>query len=130
MRGLSIEFFQAQITVATHRLLGIKNVLTITFSCTQDDPLGRHDGIAQIRYLNFAVYTHWCDRKAVPLLVREVDFEPHAWSLSGAAARAQSDSHPTHQIIADAITAFKNEATASRPSQTLSAQSAMLKDIS
>jgi hypothetical protein len=118
VRGLPIEFSQAQITVAIHRLLGIKNVLTVTFSRAQDDPLGRHDGIAQIRCLNAVVYTHWCERKAVPLLGRQVDFSPHIKSLSGsstpaAVARAQSDSRPTRQIIADAITAFKNETAAS-----------------
>jgi hypothetical protein len=58
VQGLPIEFSQAQITVALHRLLGIKNVLIITFSRAQDDPLGHHDGIAQIRCLNAAVYTH------------------------------------------------------------------------
>jgi hypothetical protein len=118
VRGLPIEFSQAQITVALHRLLGIKNVLIVTFSRAQDDLLGRHDWIAQIRCLNAAVYTHWCERKVVPLLGRQVDFSPHIKSLSGsstpvAAARAQSDSHPTRQIIADAITAFKNETAAS-----------------
>jgi hypothetical protein len=118
VQGLSIEFSQAQITIAIHRLLGFKNIITVIFSRAQDDPLGRHDGLAHIRCLNAAIYTHWCERKAVPLLGCKVDFIPHAKSLSGsstptAAARIQSDNRPTRQIIADAITAFKNEATAS-----------------
>jgi hypothetical protein len=46
-----------------------------------------------------------------------VDFTPHAKTLSGsstpaATARALSDGRPTCHIIADAITAFKNEAPA------------------
>jgi hypothetical protein len=74
VRGLSIEFSQTQVTVALHRLLGAKNVLTVTYNRAQDDPLGRHDGMASIRCLNAAVYTHWCDRRAVPLLGKHVDF--------------------------------------------------------
>jgi hypothetical protein len=104
--------------VAIHRLIGTKNVMTVMFNKAQDDPLGRHDGLAQIRCLNAVVYTHWCDRRAVPLLGKQVDFTPHARSLSGssppaAEARAQSDNHPTRQIIANAITSLKNEAPSS-----------------
>jgi hypothetical protein len=118
VHGLLVEFSQNQISVAIHHLIGTKNVMTVTFNKAQDDPLGRHDGLAQIRCLNAAVYTHWCDRRAVPLLGKQVDFTPHARSLSGssppaAEARAQSDNRPTRQIIADAITALKNKAPSS-----------------
>jgi hypothetical protein len=118
VRGLSVELSQNQISVAIHRLIGTKNVMTVTFNKAQDDPLGRHDGLVQICYLNAAVYTHWCDRRAVPLLGKQVDFTPHARSLSGsspptAEARAQSNNRPTRQIIADAITTLKNEAPSS-----------------
>jgi hypothetical protein len=58
VRGLPVEFSQNQISVAIHRLIGTKNVMTVTFNKAQDDPLGRHDGLAQIRCLNVAVYTH------------------------------------------------------------------------
>jgi hypothetical protein len=58
VRGLPVEFSQNQISVAIHRLIGTKNVMTVTFNKAQDDPLGRHDGLAQIRCLNAAIYTH------------------------------------------------------------------------
>lgn len=58
------------------------------------------------------VYTHWCNRKAVPLLGKLVDFSLHVKSLAGihpiVAARAQ-DQRPTREVIAEAITAFKND---------------------
>jgi hypothetical protein len=116
--GLPVEFSQNQISVAIHRLIGTKNVMTVTFNKAQDDPLGHHDGLAQICCLNAAVYIHWCDRWTVPLLGKQVDFTPHARSLSGssplvAKAQAQSDNRPTRQIIADAIIALKNEAPSS-----------------
>ena len=81
VRGLSIEFFQAQVIVALHRLLDANNVITITYNRAQDYLLGRHDGMASIRCLNVVVYIHWCDHRAVPLLGKHVDFAPHAKSL-------------------------------------------------
>ena len=77
--------------------------------------MGRHDGVATIRCLNSTVYIHWCNRKAVPLLGKLVDFSLHIKSLAGshptATARAQ-DSRPTREVIAEAITALKNESAA------------------
>lgn len=65
-----------------------------------------------IRCLNIAIYTHWCNKKAVPLLRKNVDFSPHSRSISGSAphanARAQ-DCKPTREIIAEAITTLRNE---------------------
>jgi hypothetical protein len=114
VRGLPIEFSQTQITVAIHHLLGAKNVVIVTFNRAEDDPLGRHDGMASIRCINAAVYTHWCDRHDVPLLGKQVDFTPHAKSFFGSSlpalvARNQLDSRPTWQIIEEAIMALKNE---------------------
>jgi hypothetical protein len=86
--GLPVEFSQNQISMTIHRLIGTKNVMTVTFNKAQDDPLESHDGLAQIRCLNAAVYTHWCDHRAVPLLGKHVDFTPHARSLSGSSPPA------------------------------------------
>lgn len=73
--------------------------------------------MASVRCLNAAVYTHWYDQRDVPLLGKQVDFAPHAKSLSRSSppaltARNQLDSRPTRQIIEEAITALKNESPA------------------
>ena len=82
VKGLPIEFSQIQVTVALYRLLGTKNVIAVTYNRAQDNPLGRHDGMASIRCLNAVVYTSWCDRRAIPLLGKQVDFSSYVNSLS------------------------------------------------
>ena len=67
VKGLPLNIMQVQITAAIHRLLGPKNVIAVSFDSAQEDALGRHDSTAIIRCLNAVVYTHWCNRKAVPL---------------------------------------------------------------
>ena len=113
VRGIPVEYSQLQITAALHKMLSPRNVLAVTYNRAEGDSLGRHDGVATIRCLNAAVYTHWCNRKGVPCLGKLIDFTPHIKSLAGAhpaaTARAQ-DSRPTREVIAEAITAFKNEA--------------------
>ena len=87
-------------------------MLAITFNKAENDTMGRHDGIATIRCLNKAVYAHWYSRKAILFLGRSIDFAPHAHSLVGSylvAAARQQDQRPTREVIAEAITAFKNE---------------------
>ena len=95
-----------------HKLLSPQNILTVTYNHASDDSLGRHDSVATIHCLNSAVYTHWYNRKAVPLLGKLVDFYPHVKSLVGsnptAIAQAQ-DLRPAREVIAEAITAFKND---------------------
>lgn len=122
VKGLSVDYSQTQIIVALHKLLSPQNILTVTYNHAHNDSLGRHDGVATIRCLNSTVYTHWCNRKAVPLLGKLVDFFPYVKSLAGshptAVARAQ-DSRPTHEVIAEAITAFKNDNTADSTLQQL-----------
>jgi hypothetical protein len=112
VKGLLVDYSQNQVTTALHKLLRPQNILTITYNRAHDDSLGRHDGVATIRCLNSVVYIHWCNRKAVPLLDKLLDFSPHVKSLAGthptATARAQ-DQRPTREIIAEAITAFKND---------------------
>ena len=114
VKGLPLNIMQVQVTAAIHRLLGPKNVITVSFDRAQEDALGRHDGTAIIRCLNVAVYTHWCNRKAVPLLGRQVDFTPHSKSISGSAPHVVSkaqDSKPTREVIAEALTALRNESS-------------------
>ena len=112
VKGLSIDYSQNQVTATLHKLLRPQNILTVTYNRAHDDALGRHDGVATIRCLNSAVYTHWCNRKAIPLLGKLVDFSPHVKSLAGthptATAKAQ-DLRPTREVIAEAITALKND---------------------
>lgn len=57
VRGLNIQYSQLQVSAALHKLLGAKNIVSISFNRAQEDELGRHDGIATIRCLNSAVYT-------------------------------------------------------------------------
>lgn len=78
---------------------------------------GQAWGTASIRCLNATVYTHWCTHRAVILLGKQVDFVPHAKSISGSSplamvARVQADNKPTWQIIEEAITTLKNEGPA------------------
>jgi hypothetical protein len=114
VKGLPVDYAQNHITAALHKLLRPKSILTVTYNRASDDSLGRHDGVATIRCLNTVVYTHWCNRRKVPLLDKLVDFSPHTKSLAGtnpsAAAKAQ-DRRPTREVIAEAITAFKNDST-------------------
>jgi hypothetical protein len=70
--------------------------------------------MASVKCLNVAVYKHWCDQRAMPLLGKQVDFAPHAKSLSGSSLPAiathnQLDNKPTRPIIEEAITTLKNE---------------------
>jgi hypothetical protein len=119
VKGLPIDYSQNQITIALHKLLRPQNILTVTYNRANTDSLGHHDGVAIVRCLNSAVYTHWCNRKEVPLLGKLIDFSPHIKSLAGthptATAKAQ-DRRPTCEVIAEALTAFKNE---SLPAPTL-----------
>lgn len=114
VKGVPVDYSQNQVTAALHKLLRPQNILTVSYNRAQDDSLGRHDGVATIRCLNSAVYTHWCNRCAVPLLGKLVDFFPHVKSLAGAhptAAALAQDQRPTREVIAEALTAFKNDAT-------------------
>lgn len=58
VKGLSVEYSQNQVTAALHKLLRPQNILTVTYNRAHDDSLGRHDGVATVRCLNSAVYTH------------------------------------------------------------------------
>jgi hypothetical protein len=58
IKGLLMQHSQLQITATVHKLLGAKNVVTVTYNRAQSNEFGRHDGIATIRCLNSAVYTH------------------------------------------------------------------------
>ena len=112
VKGLSVDYSQNQVTAALHKLLCPQNIIIVTYNRVHDDSMGHHDGVTTIRCLNSIVYTHWCNRKVVPLLGKLVDFFPHVKSLAGshpiATARAQ-DLCPTREVIAEAITAFKND---------------------
>lgn len=112
VKGLPLLYAQNQVSLAIHRLLGAQNVIAIYFANALDDNLGRHEGSATIRCLNASVYSRWCNKLAVPLLGKMVDFTPHKFSLSGAkpnaAARAH-DTRPTREVIADEISAFQNQ---------------------
>jgi hypothetical protein len=129
VKRLPIDFSQTQITAALHKLLRPQNVITVTYNRAHDDSLGRHDGMATVRCLNSAVYTHWCNRKAVLLLGKLIDFSLHIKSLAGthptATARAQ-DRRPTREVIVEAITAFKNDSV---PSPTLDQFTATLHQV-
>lgn len=118
VKGLPLQYSQLQVTIAIHRLLGAKNVVTIHYTNADEDELGRHEGSAVINCLNAAAYTHWSNKMAVPLLGKLVDFTPHRRSLAGSnpnvAARA-IDAPPTREIIADEIAALQNQ-TPSAPS--------------
>jgi hypothetical protein len=106
-----------------------KNILNVTYNRASDDSLGHHDSVATIRCLNAAVYTHWCNRREIPLLGKLVDFSLHTKSLArtnpSAAVKAQ-DRRPTCEVIAEAITAFKNDST---PAPTFDQLTATLQQI-
>lgn len=122
MKGLPLQYSQLQVTIAIHRLLGAKNVVSIRFTNADEDDLGRHEGSAVVSCLNAAVYTHWSKMMAVPLLGKLVDFVPHRRSLSGsnpnAAARAM-DARPTRVTIADEVEALQNQTIAGPSLQQL-----------
>jgi hypothetical protein len=118
IKGLPIQQSQIQVIAVVHRLLGARNVVLVTFNCTQDDTLGRHDGIATVRCLNSAIYTHKVNRRAIPLLNKLVDFVPYCKSLAGSTpstAVQLHDQRPAREALADAITAIQNN---SRPAST------------
>lgn len=112
VKGIPLQYSQLQITVALHRLMGAKNITNVNYANADTDSLGRHDGSAIVRCMNAAVYTHWSNQMAVPLLGKFVDFIPHRRSLGGshptAAARAH-DARPTREVIADELAAFQNQ---------------------
>jgi hypothetical protein len=111
VKGLPIQHSQIQITAAVHRLLGARNIITITYNRAQSDEFGRHDGITTVRCLNSAVYTHWANRRSIPFLGKNVDFYPHRGSLAGASPSAtarQHDSKLTRETLANAIIAMQN----------------------
>ena len=58
IKGLPMQHSQIQIIVAIYKLLGAKNVNTVTYNRDQLDEFRRHDGIATNRCLNSAVYNH------------------------------------------------------------------------
>lgn len=83
VKGLPLTYSQLQVTITIHRLLGVKNVVSIYYTNAQEDDLGRHEGSAIINCLNATVYTHWSYKMAVLLLGKLVDFIPHRRSLAG-----------------------------------------------
>lgn len=112
VRGLPVYRSQQDITAALHNLLGPNNVHSISFNRAEGDHMDRHDGVATIRCLNSSVYTQWYTKKATPCLGKFIDFAPHPRSLKGSKPHATAKKHderPTREVIAEAITAFKNE---------------------
>ena len=115
IKGLLIQQSQLQVTAAVHRLLGARNVISVTFNRAQADKLGCHDGVATVRCLNSAVYTHWVNRSAVPFLNKLVDLVPHQKSLAGSAlsdAASPQAQRPTSDDIANALTAIQHNSRA------------------
>lgn len=113
VRGLPMYHSQREITAALLKLMWPKNVLNISYNQAERDVFNRHDGVATIRCLNAAVYTRWCSQKNIPCLGKLIDFSPHARSLNGPHPISSAKTHdqrPTREVIAEAITAFKNEA--------------------
>lgn len=112
VRGLPMNQPQQNVTAALHRLIGPANVLSVSYNQAEGDVNGRHDGIATVRVVNGAVYTTWCFKKGVHCLCKIIDFAPHARSIQGSKPNnvaQQQDQRPTREVIADAITALKNE---------------------
>ena len=99
VKRLLVDYSQNQVTTALHKLLRPQNIITVTYNRAHDDSLGCHDGVATIRCLNSTAYTHWCNRKAVPLHGKLVDFFPHVKSLAGShlTATAKTQRFMTHQ---------------------------------
>ena len=84
----------------------------VTYNRATKDTLGHYEGITTICCLNTVVYTHCCSRRAILILSKLVDFEPHQKSMTRIAPHALAQAHdknPTCKIIANAITALKNE---------------------
>jgi len=129
VKGIPLQYSQLQVTLALHRLLGAKNITTVNYANADADNLGRHDGSAVVHCLNAAVYTHWSNKMAVPMLGKLVDFILHKRSLAGsnpnAAARAH-DARPTREVIADELAAFQNQFTAAPSLQQIETS---LKDV-
>lgn len=124
-----MQHSQIQITAAVHKLLGAKNVVTVTYNRAQADQFGRHDGIATIRCLNSVVYTHWANRCSVPFLGKNIDFSPLRRSLAGASPSATAQRHDarlTRETLADAVTALQNS---SRPAPSLEEIENTLKEV-
>lgn len=114
VRNLPRRASKTLVTSALHKLLGARNVVTVSYSNAQTDPSDRHNGIAFLTCLNTQVYTMWCRRKAVEFLDHYIDFEPHYQSIDGAApsrAARKMDELPTRKLLADAITAISNSTT-------------------
>jgi hypothetical protein len=114
VKGIPLQQSQIQVSAAIHRLLGARNVISVTYNRAQEDELGRHDGITTVRCLNSLVYTHWVNRTDVPLLGKIVEILPHRRSIAGSALTAvarQHDSRPTKEALADTISAMQNNTT-------------------
>lgn len=126
---LSLQYSQVQVTLALQRLLNPRNMVSISYSDADNDSIGRHEGSALIRCLNAAVYTYWSNKRAVPFLGKFIDFIPHRRSISSAnpndESRAQ-DARPTREIIADEVTALKNQFT---PGPSISQMENSLKEV-
>lgn len=111
-KNIPLQYSQNQVTAALHRLMSPKNIISISYSDANTDAVGRHEGSALIRCLNAAVYTYWSNRRAVPFLGKFVDFIPHKRSIDGTnpnEASAAHDARPIREVLADEITALKNQ---------------------
>lgn len=120
IKNIPLQYSQSQVTLALHRLMGAKNMISISYSNADNDSIGRHEGTALIRCLNAAIYTYWSHRHAFPFLGKFVDFVPYRRSIAGSNPNEESKAHdtrPTREIISDKISAFKNELA---PSPSLS----------
>lgn len=103
---------QQHVIATLHRLIGPANVISVSYNQAEGDAHGQHDGIATVRVVNGAVYTTWCSKKGVHCLGKIIDFAFHARSIYGSrpnSAAQQQDQRPTREVIADEITALKNE---------------------
>lgn len=107
-------------THAPQRLLSLKNVISVLYSDVDNNSIGRHEGSAQIYYLNATVYTYWSNRRVVPFLGKFIDFVLHKRSIAGTSPNKESrayDACLTREILTKEITALKNQLTP-RPSLT------------
>jgi hypothetical protein len=102
VKGLPLDHSQTLVTVAFHHFLGVRNVIAVTYNRAQEDALGRHNGIATLRCLNFVIYSHWVNHGNVPLLGRLVEFVPHRRSLASSLpnfAARQHDNRPARERL-------------------------------